>query len=261
MEKYFGLAKELMDKGLAREIESYDENNTYDTAIQFTDDLEFYIRLAKKQGGKVLDIGCGTGRVMLPLLQAGIEVQGMDLSAHMLSIAADKLSKAGFSPALSQGDMQNFSIPQEFKLIIIPYYAMIYMTSDQERSSVLECCHRHLAPGGVFAFDFDAGINPPGLSKPWLGFEKVDPDGTVTIQTAQMNQVQQDLRIINMITYRFQGVKSRIDVNASIEASIPTARMRELLEEAGFVVKGFYRDYQYTPYSDGEECIVIAEKR
>ena len=116
MDKYFGLAKELLDRGLANEIESYDGNNTYDTAIQFSDDLEFYIGSAKEQGGRVLDIGCGTGRVMLPMLQAGIDVVGMDLSPHMLKLAADKLNRAGFAPLLQQGDMRDFRLEEEFRL-------------------------------------------------------------------------------------------------------------------------------------------------
>lgn len=260
MNQYFGLAKDLLDRGLAREAASYDKNNTYDTAIQFTADLEFYTGLAVEQQGKVLDIGCGTGRVMLPLLREGIDVTGMDLSPHMLKAAADKLGKEGFSPELHQGDMRDFSLPKHFNLIIIPYYSLIYMTTDQERSKVLQCCYSHLASGGMLAFDFDAGTNTPGLSRPWLGFQETDTNGGVTIQTAQMNQVQEHLRIVNIITYRFKGPDSWIDVSASVEASIPTPRMKTLLEKAGFAVRGFYQDYSYTPYSGGEECIVIAEK-
>ena len=260
MSKYFGLARELLDKGLAREIKAYDENNTYDTAIQFTDDLDFYFNLAKDQGGKVLDIGCGTGRVLLPLMQKGIAMAGMDLSSPMLDLAQDKLARAGFAPELHIGDMRDFSLSQTFNLIIIPYYAMIYMSTDEERSSVLGCCHRHLSPGGVLAFDFDSGISEPGLSKPWLGFEKIDPSiPEVVIQTVQMNQVEEDLRIINMITYRF-GPKPSIDVNASIEASITVPRMKLLLEAAGFTSLAFYKDYEYTVHDGGEECVVIARK-
>lgn len=260
MEKYFGLAKELLDKGLARETVSYDENNTYDTAIQFTEDLGFYVRLAREQKGRVLDIGCGTGRVMLPLLQAGHDVVGMDLSPHMLNLAVEKLGRAGFTPQLHQGDMRDFQLDQEFQLIIIPYYAMNYMTSPAERSQVMGCCHRHLAPGGLLVFDFDASCNQPGLSRPWLGFQTINPDGEVVIQTVRMNQVDEHLRIVNIITYRYRGHGSSIAVNASIEASIPTPSMGKLLEEAGFSVKGFYQDYALTPYSAGEECIVIAVK-
>ncbi|MTI95244.1 MAG: class I SAM-dependent methyltransferase [Firmicutes bacterium] len=259
MEKYFGTARQLLEQGLATEITSYDENNTYDTAIQFTEDLEFYLELAR--GRRVLDIGCGTGRVMLPLLQAGVDVTGIDMSPHMLKLAAEKLNGAGFTPELHQGDMRDFNLESEFDLIIIPYYSMTYMHSDAERSTVLNCCWRHLASGGMLAFDFDAGTNETNLSKPWLGFEKIDPNsGDVTIQTVQMNQVDPHLRIINMITYRINGSASRIDVNASVEASIPAPRMQALLEATGFSVQEFYQDYQYTPYAGGEECVVVAKK-
>lgn len=261
MQKYFGIAKKLLDKGLAREGFSYDANNTYDDAITFTDDIEFYVSLSKKQGGKVLDIGCGTGRVMLPLMRAGIDVIGMDLSPHMLVKAKAKLGMAGFTPEVYEGDMKDFALPYEFSLIIVPYYSMIYMHSDDDRSSVLRCCFKHLKLGGVLAFDFDAGCGTPGMGKPWLGFEKIDEStGAVIIQTCQMNQVTEYLRIINILTHILKGPESHITVSASIEASIPTNHMKIMMQKAGFTVQGFYKDYDYTPHMGGEECVVVAAK-
>lgn len=259
MELYFGLAKELLAKGLAEETQSYDENNTYDTAIHFTADLDFYLGLAKRQKGPILDIGCGTGRVLLPLLRAGHRVVGMDLSPHMLDLAGQKARRAGFTPELHRGDMRDFSLEEEFSLILIPYFAMIYMTTDEERSRVIEGCRRHLAPRGMLAFDFDAGRGEPGLGKPWLGFQTVEADGVV-VQTVQLNQLTQDLRVVNIVTYRFRGPYSRIEVSASVEASISASRLAKLLEAGGFTVQGFYQDYAYAPYSGGEECVVIALK-
>lgn len=260
MEKYFGLAKELLDKGLARETASYGDNNTYDQAIKFTSDLDFYIKLAKEQGGKVLDVGCGTGRVLESLLKNGIDASGMDNSTHMLKLAAKKLKQAGFNPELHEGDMRNFNLSQKYSLIIIPYYTMIYMHTDRERTRVMQCCYEHLVSKGLLAFDFDAGVAEPGLSKPWLGFQQIDNTGQVVVQTVQMNQVSQHQRVINMITYRLKDKESYIEVNAGIESSISASRMEQLLEDTGFIIKGFYKDYDLSPYSGGEECLVIAEK-
>ncbi len=80
------------------------------------------------------------------------------------------------------------------------------------------------------------------------------------MQTTQMNQVDEHLRIVNMITYRMWGNESRIDVNASVEASIPASRMGKPLQQAGFSEWGFYQDYTKTAYSGGEECVAIAKK-
>lgn len=260
MDKFFGFAKELLARGLAQEVEAYAENNTYDTAIQFTADIDFYRGLAAKNKGPILDIGCGTGRVMLPLLQAGWEVEGIDLSPAMLAMAAAKLSAAGFTPRLHQGDMRNFQLATQFALIIIPYFALIYIASDPERRQVLACCYQHLAPGGTLAFDFDAGGGQLGLSQPWLGFQTIAADGQVQLQIVQTNQVTAQQRLANIITYRLAGAKATIEVTSSAEASITAADMETLLRETGFVVQGFYNDYSYTPYTSGEECIVVAVK-
>lgn len=259
MDMYFGLAKELLAKGLAQAKEAFADNSTYDTAIQFTADLDFYLGLAARQKGPVLDIGCGTGRVLLPLLQAGNQAVGLDSSVNMLSLAQAKLAAAGLEAPLFQGDMRDFDLGRQFSLVIIPYYAMIYMTGDQERRQVFQCCHRHLAPGGLLAFDFDAGRNLPGLSRPWLGFQTVNAAGQVILQTVQINHLEKQLRIANIITYRLQGKETSIEVNACLEASISPNRMGELLQESGFEVNGFYRDYIYTPYTGGEECIALAK--
>lgn len=259
MDKYFGFAKELLAKGLAKEAEAYSDNSTYDMAIKFTADLDFYLELARELQGPILDIGCGTGRVLTPLLQAGYSAVGLDMSANMLSFARAKLKTAGLTAPLHQGDMRDFSIGSEFRLIIIPYFAMIYMYEDWERQQVFRCCYRHLAPGGVLAFDFDAGVNTIGLSQPWLGFQTADANGQVTLQTVQINHLQDRLRLVNIITYRL-GARQDIAVNSSLEASISAPRMKELLESAGFKVRGFYGDYVYTPYNGGEECIVVSEK-
>lgn len=260
MKDFFGLAAELLAMGLARKVDSYGASNTYDTAITFSADLDFYLGLASKTAGEVLDIGCGTGRVILPLLKAGRRVTGMDISPHMLEIAKQKLAKEGFSPPLVLGDMKDFCLRQKFGLIIIPYFAMIYIHANPDRLRVLECCRRHLAPGGLLAFDFDAGINEVGQSKPWLGFQTLDPSsGQVVLQTVQINYLEEQLRLVNIITYRFGGLQSSsIEVNSSYEASVRAATIEKLLRKAGFSEVGFYGDYRYSPYTGGEECIVVA---
>ncbi|MEA4883754.1 MAG: class I SAM-dependent methyltransferase [Clostridia bacterium] len=121
MDLYFGMARRLLDNGLATAVDSYGNDNLYDRTIQFTDDLAFYRDLAKKQGGPVLDIACGTGRVLLHLLGSGYTVVGLDLSAPMLEMSREKARTLGFEPVLHQGDMREFDLEgRRFSLIIIP---------------------------------------------------------------------------------------------------------------------------------------------
>ena len=64
-------------------------------AFPFTDDLDFYAGLAGTQGGRVLELGCGSGRILVPLARAGHHVVGVDTSPHMLALACEKLATAG----------------------------------------------------------------------------------------------------------------------------------------------------------------------
>lgn len=263
MDKYFGFAKALLDKGLAAEDESYGgASDLYDQTIQDDFDISYYIDLAGRVGGTVLDLGCGTGRILLPLLRAGIKVSGLDNSASMLEIARRKIARAGHNAELFLGDIRNFELPDRYDLILLPYYTMIYMLNDSDRSQVLQSVHRHLRENGVFAFDFDAGEEIPGESKPWISLQRFsEATGEVLLRTAQMKAIHKNLRVINQITHRTSGGLGAVSVSAELEATIAADAMRELLQNCGFEVEGMYSDYQGTPYGGGAECIVVARKR
>src|SRR5690554_2293050 len=108
----------------------------YDNRDNLTADIPFYIDFAHKIGKKVLELGCGTGRVTIPLALSGCMVTGLDLSESMLRVFREKLEKQQ-EPikkrvALVKGDMSNFSITQKFDLIIVPFRAFQGLTEDNE---------------------------------------------------------------------------------------------------------------------------------
>lgn len=262
MDHFFGFAKELLLKGLAKDEDSYGEDNLYDLNITDTSDFDFYLSLAKQSNGKVLDLGCGTGRVLKMLLEEGFETVGIDLSESMLTVARTKLAEAGFNPMLIQGDMRDFHLDEKISLALIPNCSMIYINNDDDRKRVFKSVHNCLNAGGLFAFDFDTEKVPIGETKPWLSSQTVHPStGEVVISTVQMKGIHEQLRLINMTNYRYKGEKDcRIIVNASIENTCPHQRMVELLKEEGFQIKGLYGDYNLGPYQGEELCVVVAQK-
>lgn len=261
MEKYFGFAKELMDHGLATERSAFEENRIYDKTIDFVEDIPFYLALAKSSKSKVLDIGCGTGRIMGPMLESDVEIVGMDLSEDMLKIAREKLQPISREVVLLQGDMRDFEIPEQFSLILIPYYSMIYMYSDEDRKKVFQCVYKHLEPGGKFAFDFDAAVETPGVSKPWLSLQDLDGNtGEITLQTAQMKVTEENLRLMNILYYTHKKDETIITAESILEATCKADHMKALLEQEGFLVEGIYGGYDYRPYDNGEVCVVVAKK-
>jgi SAM-dependent methyltransferase len=262
MERFFGFAKQLIQQGIAIEKDSYGEDNLYDLNITDTSDFHFYLSLAKESKGTVLDIGCGTGRVLKALFEAGYEVVGMDFSESMLNVAEKKLTEAGFKPKLFQADMRNFHIEERVSLAIIPNCSMIYIYNDEDRQKVFQSVHQSLETGGLFAFDFDTELISVEETQPWLSTQSIDTSkGEVVISTVQIKGINEQLRVINMVNYRYQSEKvCSVTVNSSFEATCSSSKMTELLEKEGFRVRGIYGDYQFSPYKGEDLCVVVAEK-
>jgi SAM-dependent methyltransferase len=112
-------------------------------------DVEFYRRLARRTGGPILELGCGTGRVALPLARDGHEVVGLDLSMPMLRIARSKI-EPGLRIRFVRGDMARFRLRRKFRLILIPFRAFQHLLTEREQRSCLRRVRSHLAPGGRF---------------------------------------------------------------------------------------------------------------
>ena len=115
-------------------------------------DAAFYLTLAKKTGGPVLELGCGSGRVLLPVARAGIECTGLDPSRTML--ARLKKNDPPSNLRLVQARMQDFDLPGErFALIYSAFRAFQHLLTVEDELSCLAAVRRHLAPGGTFALD------------------------------------------------------------------------------------------------------------
>lgn len=260
MELFFGFARELLERGKAQVAEPYGAHSLYDLLNQFDDDIPFYLGLAQAAPGKILEIGCGSARVLQHLVEAGVDVVGLDASPEMLRQARTRLG--GASVELVQADMRSFSLPHKFALIMMPYCTFIYATNDQERRAVLENCFQHLQQGGVLAFDFLAGEAEPGEGLPYLALQGVHPfTGEVLVHTVQVKGIRADLRLLNQVSYHMgETGPAKITVQASLEGICRSERVVELLEEVGFSVQGMYSDYNCTPYNGEEFCVVVAEK-
>jgi SAM-dependent methyltransferase len=125
-------------------------------------DLPFYLEEATVAGGSLLELGCGTGRLLIPLLSSGLEVSGLDASAAMLEVARQK--REHLSPELAirlhlhQGDMSEFELGQQFALILIPFRSFQLLLTPEAQRRCLNCINRHLAPRGKVIINlFDPG--------------------------------------------------------------------------------------------------------
>jgi 2-polyprenyl-3-methyl-5-hydroxy-6-metoxy-1,4-benzoquinol methylase len=94
-------------------------------ALKAQNDVAFYLAQAQATSGPVLEIGCGTGRVTIPLAAAGVDITGLDVSASMLEEAKRKAERQGLCINWIEADGRNFDLGRRFALIIMPYAAVL----------------------------------------------------------------------------------------------------------------------------------------
>lgn len=119
-----------------------------------TFDIQFYLSEAKKVRGPVLEVACGTGRVYLRLLEAGVDAYGIDLSKGMLSALEKKAAARGLKPKVKLADMRNFRLNKKFSLIIVPFRSFLHLLTIDDQLAALKCFRKHLAKGGKLALNF-----------------------------------------------------------------------------------------------------------
>jgi SAM-dependent methyltransferase len=115
--------------------------------------VSYYVDLARQASGDVLELACGTGQLAVPIAGAGFPIVGLDLSAPMLTTARERAATANVSVEFVQGDMRHFDLGRKFALIFIARNSLLHLHSTEDLLAAFGAVRRHLAPGGIFAFD------------------------------------------------------------------------------------------------------------
>jgi SAM-dependent methyltransferase len=260
--------------------ETYDEYMSiaelYDHVVPYRErtDVGFFVEAAKESGGPVLEVGCGTGRVLIPTTRAGIEITGLDLSPHMLEICREKLKnepeEVRSRVRLVEGDMRQFELKNTFRLVTLPFRPFQHLTTVEDQLACLGCIHRHLADGGRLILDI---FNPSmeALSKKNFGKEMGEepefsmPDGRKVIRRNSIvaRDVANQINYVELIHYvtHPDGRQERL-VQAFPMRYLFRFEAEHLLRRAGFFVEQLYADYDKSPYGSKYpgELIFVARK-
>jgi SAM-dependent methyltransferase len=160
-------------------------------------DVGFYVAQALEAGGPVLEVGCGTGRVLIPTLEAGADIDGFDIQPAMLEELRTKANLRGLEPRVFEADMRDFTMPRRYELVTIPFRAFMHVLEIDEQIRTLRCCREHLEPGGrlilnLFYPSFDRIVAPPGAKIVEREFAHPDTGRPVTItSTVEYDRVAQ----------------------------------------------------------------------
>lgn len=116
-------------------------------------DIEYYQERLKNCQGRILEAAVGSGRLIIPLLEAGYVVDGIDYSPEMLNSCRKRCKERGLNSNLYEGKLQEFSLPFNYEIIIIPTGSFCLIEKREDSLNALKCFYKHLVPGGRLIID------------------------------------------------------------------------------------------------------------
>jgi SAM-dependent methyltransferase len=241
---------------------------------QVVADLDFYREMARQAGAqpRILEIACGSGRVALPLLQAGFRVTGLDNSVQMLELAWQKLAaepeEVQRRGRFLQADMRDFDLNgEQFDLIFIALNSFQHLLTQEDQLNFLQAARRHLAPAGLFIVDI---LNPEekesypadGRLEFNTSFPNPRTGGTVYVFLSTTANSAEQLR---NYTYFYDdtapdGAVKRAVSNFELRYTY-RFEMELLLDKAAFSVEELYGSYEFDEYGQGSNKLIFVCRR
>jgi SAM-dependent methyltransferase len=158
----------------------YDAPDLYDFLFEALDfDIPFWLGVAREAKGPVLEVGCGTGRVLLRLIEAGIDADGLDASGPMIELLQAKARARGLNPRAVVADIRDFAMPRRYARVLCVFNGFAHCETTEDQVRALRCCHEHLNPGGTLVLH----MSYPG-PKYWA-----EPDGVPTLEIERKDHV------------------------------------------------------------------------
>jgi SAM-dependent methyltransferase len=233
----------------------------------FDEDLSLYMSFAGLCGGPLLELACGSGRLLVPLAREGYELTGVDSSASMLNLARGALEQAGVAAKckLVQENMYSLHLGQQFRLAFIALGSFAHVYTRKEQRQTLATVHNHLVPRGRFILDIsNADVRyMEHLSGQLLHqgtWQRDDGSMLSHFVSPASSPSRHLLELTHFYEEHRQGEAVKRTVIRTHLYLFERNEMELLLEEAGFVITDVYGDYELTPFEhDSPRMIFITE--
>ena len=229
-------------------------------------------RSGERAATPVLELGCGSGRVLLPTARAGVNIVGLDLAETMLARLRAKLARESEEVQrrvrVTRSNMTDFALGETFALITTPFRAFQHLLRVEEQLACLTCVKAHLAPGGRLILDFfhtlpaamhDASFQEAREDAPWTPL----PDGRSFHRTARIAEFHRATQT-NVVEF-FLYVRDAAGREEKFTERFPIRyffhyEVEHLLARSGFRVTDVYGNFDRAPFADDSpEMIVMAE--
>jgi ubiquinone/menaquinone biosynthesis C-methylase UbiE len=215
-----------------------------------TEDIAFYVEHALASGGPVVELAVGTGRVAVPIAEAGLPVIGVDSSPGMLAVARESAVAAGVGHLvdLRVGDLTEPPVAERVPLVICPFRTLLHMPGEAEKLRALSAARALLEPAGAFLFDVFAP-SPEDIAETHGRWLEREPG---IEELAAWNEETRTLSL---------SVRSE-DTQATFHLHwLSAPEWQRLLDEAGLEVEALYGWFDRRPYEGDEDMIFVCRRR
>lgn len=222
--------------------------------------VEFWQAQAQRYGDPILELGCGTGKLSIPLAQSGYRVTGLDLSEALVKYAQQKASEVEWV----QADMRNFELNQHFKLIMLPSNNIGHLHSRGDVEACLAAVHRHLLPEGRLIIDVFVPSLPllqrsPQERYPLANY--ADPAGQGRVNVSACSAYEAHTQIMRTQTLTEIPGQTPLKGQLDLKMYFP-AELEALLHYNGFEIEARYGSHQQTPLqADSAYQLLVCSKR
>jgi len=235
----------------------------------FREDLDMYRNFAELCGCSMLELACGSGRLLLPLAGEGHSLTGVDSSAAMLDLARQALTQAGLSTRcrLVQQDMCQLDLPEKFRLAAIALGSFGHIIARTRQQQALTAIRRHLSPGATFILDLSN--NDARYMEHLSGqilhrgtWKQQDGSYVTHLLTSASSTTHHLLELTHFYEVYRQGEAMRRTVSQTALYLFERSEVELLLEQAGFQVNNIYGNYDFGPCEhESPRMIFIAQAR
>ena len=235
------------------ELDPIRDGRHYD-ALKAQNDVRFYLNQAQAASGPVLEIGCGTGRVTIPLAAAGVDITGLDVSGAMLEEAKRKADEQGIRLAWIEADGRSFDLGGDFALIIMPFNTLQFFRDAASLKQIFDRVRTHLRPSGRFVFDV---FNPQVAflaADPTKRYERArypDPHGGGEVILEETREYVADRQVVRSTRYYHIGTQRDCSIRSLELRCFFPCELDLLLEHFGFQLLAKYGDFDGSPLSGG----------
>jgi ubiquinone/menaquinone biosynthesis C-methylase UbiE len=225
-------------------------------------DRFFFREVIARSGQPALDVGCGTGRLLLDFLGEGIEIDGVDNSPEMLALCRTQAVQRHLHPNLYEQAMEALQLPRRYRTVVVPSSSFQLVIDPAAAAEAMQRFFAHLVPGGVLAMPF-MSVVPKSEEGDWyLSGEAERPeDGTLVRRWSRSRY--DPARQLEHTQDRYQVLRDGVVVQEEFHERSPATRgysqaqVRQLYADAGFSQLQVLRGFSWTPASAGEDTALF----